>query len=216
MYQSYVAFTGSAILAAPTLFIVVGSFIFITAFLGCCGAIRESYGKLIAYSVIMCLIFILELAAGIAGYAFRQQVRTEIAINARSTMNSYGAETDAGLAATEIWDDVQAKFKCCGVNGPKDWKDQLHLKPGAVPDSCCKRESRGDHCGAAALYMLAAPNNTQKIYQIGCVDDFAKWVEHHVYTIAGVGVGFAFFQLIGIIFSCLLAHNSPKTNYESI
>ncbi len=46
VYNDYVDFTGESGNAVPIILIVVGAFIFITGFLGCCGAIKENYAMM--------------------------------------------------------------------------------------------------------------------------------------------------------------------------
>ena len=54
--------------------VVVGCIIFFVTFFGCCGAIKEHHCMTLAFSVFLSLILLIELGAGCASYAFRQQV----------------------------------------------------------------------------------------------------------------------------------------------
>jgi CD63 antigen len=42
VYSKYLDFLGNEFLSAPMLFIIVGVVIFLVAFFGCCGAIKEN------------------------------------------------------------------------------------------------------------------------------------------------------------------------------
>lgn len=42
LYSTYLDFLGNEFLSAPMLFIIVGVVIFLVAFFGCCGAVREN------------------------------------------------------------------------------------------------------------------------------------------------------------------------------
>ena len=53
----------------------VGCLIFIVTFFGCCGAIKEHYCMTMTFSLLLGLIFILEIGAGIAAYVLRTEVR---------------------------------------------------------------------------------------------------------------------------------------------
>ena len=59
----------------PVLLIVVGCIIFFVTFFGCCGAIKENHCMTVTFSVLLGLIFLLELGAGIAAYMLRSDVR---------------------------------------------------------------------------------------------------------------------------------------------
>ncbi|KAJ8966208.1 hypothetical protein NQ317_001306 [Molorchus minor] len=54
---------------APIL-IIIGAIVFITAFLGCCGAVKESTCMLTTYAIVLLTIFIIQVA--IAVYVFIQ------------------------------------------------------------------------------------------------------------------------------------------------
>lgn len=47
VYRQYQHFLDNSFFSVPSLLVAVGSIIFIIAFLGCCGAIRESYCMII-------------------------------------------------------------------------------------------------------------------------------------------------------------------------
>ena len=60
--------------AASITVIVVGSIVFLTGFLGCCGAFKESPCMLTTYAVILIILLIMEVVAGILAVVFRNQV----------------------------------------------------------------------------------------------------------------------------------------------
>ena len=60
---------------APVLLVVVGCIIFFVTFFGCCGAVKENHCMTVTFSVLLALIFLLELGAGIGAYMMRTEVR---------------------------------------------------------------------------------------------------------------------------------------------
>ncbi|CAI9546732.1 unnamed protein product [Staurois parvus] len=56
---------------APIVLIVVGVVIFFISFFGCCGAVKENYCMVTTFAVLLGVIFLVEIAAAIAGYVFR-------------------------------------------------------------------------------------------------------------------------------------------------
>ena len=74
VYSNYLDFLGDSFFNTPVLLVVVGCIIFFVTFFGCCGAIKEHHCMTLAFSVFLSLILIIELGAGIASYAFRNQV----------------------------------------------------------------------------------------------------------------------------------------------
>ena len=58
---------------APVLLVVVGCIIFFVTFFGCCGAVKENHCMTVTFSVLLALIFLLELGAGIGAYMMRDE-----------------------------------------------------------------------------------------------------------------------------------------------
>lgn len=68
---------GGASVSGPAIFlIVVGVIVFIIAFFGCCGAVKENYCMILTFSILLVVIFIFEISAGIAAYVLRDRVST--------------------------------------------------------------------------------------------------------------------------------------------
>ena len=40
----------------------------------------------------------------------------------------------------DMWDKIQPKLKCCGVNNATDWSHFAGSFSDYVPNSCCKKE----------------------------------------------------------------------------
>ncbi|XP_065743124.1 CD63 antigen isoform X4 [Phocoena phocoena] len=59
----------------PVVIIAVGAFLFLVAFVGCCGACKENYCLMITFAIFLSLIMLVEVAAAIAGYVFRDKFK---------------------------------------------------------------------------------------------------------------------------------------------
>ncbi len=75
VYSQYLNFLDSSLLNAPTILLVVGFVIFVVTFFGCCGAIKENHCMTMTFSVLLAIIFLLELCAGIGAYTMKSEVR---------------------------------------------------------------------------------------------------------------------------------------------
>lgn len=202
-FKDYLSFFDNSFSAAAIFLIVVGCIIFIIGFFGCCGAVKENHCMVMTFAVLLGLVFILEIAAGIAGFVLRGKVESMMRKGMTESMDRYGKPQYAGV--TKAWDEVQDQFDCCGVNTWKDWEK---INSTYVPESCCKvRESAT--CGK----IIANMNTT--INTDGCVAGFKDFLEGNIYTLGGIGVGLAFVQIIGVIFACCLA-KSIKKEYETV
>ncbi|GCC20441.1 hypothetical protein chiPu_0019001 [Chiloscyllium punctatum] len=122
---------------APIVIIIVGVVINFVAFFGCCGAWKENYCMVTTFAVLLILIFIVEIAAAIAGYIFKDQIREVFEKSFNDTMANYNKTGNA----VNI-DELQKQFRCCGSTSYRDW---LTILNNTVPDSCCKNETQ--NCG---------------------------------------------------------------------
>jgi CD63 antigen len=99
---------------------------------------------------------------------------------------------------------------CCGVKNYTDWANTTFSHGINVPDSCCKEYTVG--CGSN---MILSPDADERLWTVGCVPELAEQVKHKAGVFAGIGVGIAFIQLIGIVFACLLA-KAIRGSYHSV
>lgn len=203
--------------AAITL-VVVGFIIFITGFLGCCGAMRESSCMLMMYTFIVGFILLLQIVAGILAAVFRDKVEAGMEKSMNETvMSKYGQIDQEGL--TESWDYMQKEFKCCGAtDGPKDWENSLwksSLKNDTVkvPESCCKTDNL-KMCWDVA-YNTSIPERSDFIYTNGCKEELLDWIKNHAGIIIGVAFGLAVFQVLVIIMACCL-RKAITNQYEYV
>uniref|UniRef100_G3MMI9 Tetraspanin n=2 Tax=Amblyomma TaxID=6942 RepID=G3MMI9_AMBMU len=175
-------------LGAPVAIVVLGVFVFVLAFLGCCGAIRENYHMIMAFSVLLTIILICELGAAIAAYAYRSKIKDAIREEATKSIHEYSNSTDV----QRLWDDIQSSLHCCGANSTADYT--------VLPPSCCPDK----------------PNDCtqEKAYKRNCIDElFDKFSDKIVY-VGVTGIIICFIEVVGIVFGCCLAKAIRK--YEVV
>jgi len=209
LYSTYLDFLGNQFLSAPMLFIIVGSVIFLVAFFGCCGAIRENGCMVLTFSVFLGLIFVCELAGGIAAYVLRGEVEGIVNENMKTSLKLFNESGHGGV--TDTWNIMQHDLQCCGVGNYTDWFNTPYGNGVNVPDSCCR--SYQEHCGLNITLSETDPKKV--IFTDGCLPTLSDKIKHSAGVIAGVGVGIAAIQLIGIAFACMLAA-SIRRNYEVV
>ncbi|XP_030758850.1 CD63 antigen-like [Sitophilus oryzae] len=174
---------------APILSIVLGAIVFITAFLGCCGAVRESSCMLTTYSIILITIFIIQVAIGV--YAYLQiknenQLRSTIRNKVDSTFNEARHNLPEALEARNV---LQRWLQCCGVDGPDEYNQNY-------PDSCC----RMDRC----------PSLNNDIFSDGCANKLYNFLVSKSQLIANIAIGVAVVEIIGAIFGLCLASSITR------
>uniref|UniRef100_A0A0B7B6P4 Tetraspanin n=1 Tax=Arion vulgaris TaxID=1028688 RepID=A0A0B7B6P4_9EUPU len=192
--NEYYDFFGSDFMGPGILLIIVGVVIFGLAFFGCCGAIKENYCLTMTFAVCLAIIFILEIAGGIAGFVLKDDIESTVESKLKETLKQYNSTEGVRNA----WDKLQEEFACCGANNSHDWTNE-HLP---VPKSCC-------------ISTNCDPTIDKYIYTKGCANEFEDWLKEKVGIIGGVGIGLAFVQVIGIIFACCLARAIRK-EYEVV
>ncbi|XP_034252162.1 CD63 antigen-like [Thrips palmi] len=208
-------FLEDRILAPPIVLIVAGSIVFLIAFLGCCGAIKENYLMLIAFAALLLVIFIVELAVGIAAGVAKDDFSDALRNTLRNSMRNYTLDEGDRLA----WDNVQKRMECCGTDNWRDWNGILRA-PGELPYSCCVRYSFGGYEPPSTLGYQTNPAcqataNPNFVWQQGCFSKLEAVVRDSSVIVMGVGIGIAFVEIAGIVLACCLASAIKKRDDDS-
>ncbi|XP_028138396.1 CD63 antigen isoform X1 [Diabrotica virgifera virgifera] len=189
---------------APILSIIIGSIVFITAFLGCCGAVKESTCMLTTYAIILLTIFILQVAIGV--YAFLQ-IKDKNSFNSVLTksMQDTFDKIYVSQEANETMMVTQRFFKCCGVRGAEDYGDT------PVPPSCCNDINYP--CPVTNLQIGDHSYLYNSINDRGCVEALKiQWDIIARILLLSLGC-VAIVEIVGVICSFILAR-SAKNGYR--
>lgn len=106
---------------APITAMVVGGIVFLIAFFGCCGAIRESNCMLVTYSIFMLILMVIKLTLSIMIF-----VKLDDIVQSIPTWLN-----EAFTKSRESFQDIERAFQCCGPNGALSY---MSLQ---LPDTCC-------------------------------------------------------------------------------
>lgn len=155
------------------------------------------------FSVLLGIIFVLELAAGISGYVLRNDAQNLLETKLKETMATY--KTDATIST--LWDYTQREFTCCGTNSYTDWSllndivplDGEYTAP-ALPMSCCAMPS-----GQIGTFKCVALNGDTNRYADGCLTEFSNFISAHAVSLGAAGVIIAIIQFFGVLFACYIA-----------
>lgn len=184
---------------------IAGLVVLMTTILGCCGIMKTSRSMVLTYSIVLVIIFLIEIGAGVMAYMYRRQLSTELADNLTEKFNTrYGIDNDT----TEAVDHLQISLECCGVHDFMDWQSSAWFelpqrRNNKVPDSCCI--SPGRYCG-----VRDHPSN---IRYTGCVDQVGQIAGDHLVIVGAVAFGLGGLQLLGTILSCLLQRKIRDLTY---
>lgn len=191
---------GDSELSLAYVLIGIGGIIFIVAFFGCCGAIKENYCMLNTFAVCILFVFLLEIGAVVAGIVLKDAISKTVTDGMESSMAEY--ETKSIHSA---WDFIQEQFSCCGASNATEWF--AHLKENEVPQSCCKKKT--SDCG------IIKNKDWSQIHAEPCLTSLQNTIEENLLNLIIAGVVVAVCQAIGIMLGCYLAKNIRK-QYEII
>jgi CD63 antigen len=205
-YHEYGSFLDDKYMYASDLLIVIGVIIFIIAFFGCCGALKENACMTLTFSTLLIVIFVLEVIVGVGGLLLKHKTDEFINKALTDTMKRYNTTNNTEI--TMLWDRVQNNFNCCGVNNYTDWQNENSTTHGEIPISCCSFVS-----GSTGTVTCNA--NTTGLHREGCLDAFGDYIEGHATSIESVGLTLAIIQLLGIVLSCYLS-KQIRSDYETV
>uniref|UniRef100_A0ABM0M1J4 Tetraspanin n=1 Tax=Saccoglossus kowalevskii TaxID=10224 RepID=A0ABM0M1J4_SACKO len=196
----------SDLLASPTIFlIIIGACMFIMGFIGLTGAIRENITLLRIYGGVILFIFLLEIMAGITALVFKGYVKDLAAGQLQSAIEFYYDDPDLQNGI----DALQLNLRCCGGYDFNDWEQNKYFEcdaPGrsacGVPYSCCESTVRDEVINSQCGYDTRKYERLELVDVIfirGCADAFVVWCSDNLNIMAGIVLGIAIPQLIGII-----------------
>lgn len=181
--------------------IVVGLIIAVVGFLGCFGAMKQSGNMLLAYSVILGLIIILQCVAGILAFIFSDESEEVISESMTKFIKDYTGSDDVNT--DHIFNVIMEEFKCCGIEGYADWNtktDKQKWTQKNVPDSCCVEME--DACGWD--YFDDTNVDKAEINKEGCLAKTVDAVKDNMKLVYICALAFVVVEFIQIIFSCVL------------
>jgi len=205
--KDYDSFLGSGgVTSAANIMIASGALVMIIGFVGCCGAIKESRVMLVIFFILLLLIFILEIAAGIFAYVKKDDVMNKIRANIKKIIDeNYGKTDKSSKALSDSVDFMQKELKCCGVDGPGDWNAtdwKKNHEDKSTPKSCCMNQNAAN-----------CEKSISAAYTKGCSKALQDYIKSHIAIIGGIGIGIAFIQLLGMVFSMCLCRS---ISYEQV
>lgn len=174
----------------PTAIIALGALVFIIAFFGCCGAIRESQCLLNLYSLCLLIIVVLQVLLAIFVFVYNHDIQDA----AYKGWDRLWAGRDLNLNKQTI-DQIQRSLECCGsYNGPIDYGV-------LIPSSCCPSDAT-----SCSIYTA---------YSVGCKPRMKDFIQNSASWIAYLSIAMAVVELIGVIFGCCLSSNIRNSSrYE--
>lgn len=114
----------------------VGIIIALMSILGLFGAMRKSESALVMYTAIIFLMLIflsilvvISLTKQNNGVVYKDFDKSMV----NATVSIYN-HTNSNDFRTRVFDQIQKRMSCCGINSPNDWREYGLRK---IPKSCC-------------------------------------------------------------------------------
>lgn len=208
---------------AAYVMIAVGAFAFLTGFLGCCGAIKESPCMLGTYIFLLVIVMLVEVAVGVLAFIFRSKIEglivEEVSENLLKDAYMETTLTEANLIKYTGYgvamNFVQQELKCCGVNGSIDYDasppQSFGAGTGNVPLSCCTLMEGADEQSPQIDDITVG--TCENPFTKGCKDELKDWLEKNTLILIGLGIGIACLEIFGIIFAVCVCRN-PSEKYD--
>jgi len=194
------------------IFIAVGIVMFIIAFFGCCGSVKENHSMVMTYSVLVGLVLVVQMGAAVAAYYKSDDLAEILQTELFKSMQKYGDNTAEGNGTTKFWDTVQHDLRCCGTYDFKDWfKTDILAAFRKVPDSCCITDFKD--CARAILATTTPEAANKIIYIEGCAKMGVDSI--NIGRGATVGIVMSIIELLAVVAGCLLARNI-RYSYETV
>uniref|UniRef100_A0A3Q3L362 Tetraspanin n=2 Tax=Mastacembelus armatus TaxID=205130 RepID=A0A3Q3L362_9TELE len=207
--SDYISLLNSSFYSASAyILIAAGLIVIVTGIIGCCATLKELKSLLIVYLILLLCIFLLEIIAGVLAYINYQELDEELRQNLKLTMQQKYQQPEE-QSITQAVDKLQQEFKCCGSNNFSDWRESVWIQAAdnqrLVPDSCCKTPA--ELCGRR--------DHPSNIYNIegGCIMKLEDFILSQLYILGAVGIGIAFLQLVGMMFTFCLYHKLKEDPY---
>jgi len=175
--------------AGAIVVLAAGFFIFLIAFLGCCGAIKENSCMLTAYGGIILILVVVQCVGAYLAFKYRTDIKDTIEEGITIKFKQFKDEPTVRKAVQEI----QSQFGCCGSKGPDDY-----LPTGFIyPASCCDKSFSSNSSATCSPSELK--------FHDGCVNVVESKLSNALGGLGGVAIGLVLIQLLIIVSACCLA-----------
>ncbi|KAI8488118.1 PREDICTED: tetraspanin-8-like [Branchiostoma belcheri] len=175
--------------------IVAGAFTMVVGFLGCWGAVKENRLFLLLFAILIGLLVILEFVAGILAVVYRNDLNTWVNDAVDKALNGEQVNDKDADFQTFVR-ELQGEFTCCGLTQTSDW------------DNSC---TQGQCVACTGNDCVAATGCSRNVHK-PCVAKLNQFLADNIIIVGGVGLAFAFLQIVGIVFACILRRNLDESS----
>ncbi|CAG2180438.1 unnamed protein product [Oppiella nova] len=173
--------------------LAAGFLIFVLAFLGCCGAIKQNSCMLSTYGGLILILVVLQCVGAYFVLRDKGKIQDNIKDEISKNFQKWNdGTTDDVAKSIQLF---QMTFECCGVKGDRDYTDAA-----GVPSSCCdKWAANKDHLAKETC------SRSQVKWKEGCADKLEHTLTNYMGGLGGVAIALVLIQLLIIVSACCLS-----------
>ena len=172
------------------------------ACIGLIGAWTESPSLLKMFVGLVIVLLIIEISAVVTPFGMRRRWEDKFSDQIFKIMDKYGQDQYPFL--TQMWDDFQTRWKCCGSHKVEDWSFSAYVQqeyyPVLIPPSCCKSFTSDEGLRSRCVRRL----EPDLYYNKGCLTATKDLIWRYMSVVGGISSVIYFFQLVVLIASLLL------------
>ncbi|XP_063799996.1 uroplakin-1a [Pseudophryne corroboree] len=169
--------------------IFCGFSFFLVAILGIVAAIKGNRMMLMAYLVLMMIVYIFECASCITSFTHRDYMINSNIIK-QQMLQRYTDNSNQGVAITNFWNRLMLEKGCCGVDGPADWinyastfRSSYNESTAPWPFWCCQRDNNFQILNVQGC-RVGYPDY---IFSTGCFDHIGHAIDSYTWGISWFG-----------------------------
>ncbi|XP_052000835.1 uroplakin-1a [Xyrauchen texanus] len=190
------------IFAAAWIAIFTGFAFFLTSIFGIFAALKKSRALMLAYLILMFIIFLFESASAITAATNRDYLVGNSNLVKKQMLRYYGdGSTKQGKQITLTWNRVMQEVECCGTDSPLDWIEfnstfrQTFGTTYAWPLNCCKRLSNFEVQDPESCKIGVSSN----MFKQGCFKHIESVLSGYTWAVSWYG-----FAVLMLVFFTLL------------
>lgn len=205
--------------------LVVGALMLTVAFLGCCGAFKESQCMLFSFFSCLLIVLVAEVAAGAWAYHNSAKLDTYVRSAVKDAVQD---EYSVVASRTTTLDSIQKFFHCCGAEGPNDWQSSVYNNADRssivniaisklnvaykVPETCCVEGLSKEECNSVRKTGFITSIAKPVIYTDGCMEKLVNEIKKHIKLVYIVGAGVIGVEILALIFALFLCCAIRRNN----
>ncbi|CAH0406672.1 unnamed protein product [Chilo suppressalis] len=172
---------------------------------GLIGAIKENLKIIYMYVALLMILIVLQMLITIFVAVQRHGLQFRVTEWLREDFFSNVTEERRG-AHERMWDDLQIRYECCGLNGPDDYP--AIQQPISL--SCCPRAYRA-RTSYAQQELYKSCLHSASYFSEGCEDEILYFLQADAECLLGAAIFCFWMQGAGMLLAMWMTSNIKNT-----